>query len=250
MKHYVNFYAMLENLAFIANSKSNLEKIKQQGLKGATAIAECRTIGIFTPRQSGGTSAALEWYRNNPDNTLLVFKEESQARTASIKFNKTANGAELRLSLSTAGMSVGEITDCIRTFQEAQPEPARLNHVLLDTVKADINTKDFYTRMHELFLSKDEIDELDFEEKITKARQTMSLTSTSFVDDKSLTNREFYQKFFIEEAEEAHPERKGIKYIIVDESTTVFAYLGIKRKDFNQWVFDNFGEEALVIHID
>lgn len=252
MKHYINLYAMLENLALLANLSDHKEKIRQHGLKEHAIISEFRTIGIVTPRQSGGTSAALEWYNRNPDTTLFIFKSEQQQRHTTANFNRNPANTTLRTALSKAGMS---LTDLLPTLKEIEieqikSEPIVLKHVLTDHVKKEIASKDFYKRMHDLFLSVDEDDKACFEEKVTKARQTMALTPTDFVDDKSLTNREFYQKFFIEEVDVVYPERKEIKYVIVDESTSVFAYLGLKRKDFNQWVYDNFGEDVLVIHVD
>lgn len=46
-----------------------------------------------------------------------------------------------------------------------------------------------------------------------------------------------------------HVQSAKPKYIIVDDSSIVFSYFGIKRKDFNDWVNRVAGPEVLVIHI-
>lgn len=62
-------------------------------------------------------------------------------------------------------------------------------------------------------------------------------------DNKRLVGNLDTDPIFIEEI------TNRIKYVIVDESSIIFSYLGLKRKDFNEWVHDIFGPDTLIIHV-
>lgn len=50
-------------------------------------------------------------------------------------------------------------------------------------------------------------------------------------------------------AQKVEQDKYPYKYVIVDESTAIFSYYGIKRKEFNNWVANNFPDDVIVIHV-